>query len=188
MNKSRLATLLYNRIFSIKAGSKLSFTKEEFDKYINTIYDINSLERFSTQYQNHLLSDFEIPVCLKELILPDSVTLTCDRRDIDFLARPEKDENSEILMFADFNNMSQDIYAAMRKPVELISLEEARRPISLAGDDMIRRFTYNDMAIDDTPDVYHIPLNIQFKDPGRFVYSEDDCISEFWRERFKPQK
>jgi hypothetical protein len=147
MRVIEVAEELYNRINASKCVSKLSVSKDEFAKFINTIDATNNLPFDAVMYQDRLLSDWEIFVPFKDLFFPSAVRLFPDQkeRSVDLLVRGsstvtynpgteyERTVHLEVLNYSDFLNVQYSLAGSFKvNNPEFVKVDSLRTVVSAA--------------------------------------------------------
>lgn len=103
---------IFNLLNVRKKVSRLSFTEDQFSKWINTLNAINMLPEDSTWFNGAAIEVYEVPEFLSGLILPEKVTV--DGTRISANLRAIETVDGEVFSHIDFNNMSQAILGVLK--------------------------------------------------------------------------
>lgn len=76
-----------------KAGSRFTMLDNDFDEMLFYIDEMNSIDRNETIFYNYQLEEIKIPGILKGMIVPNSVTVSGNRLQADYLERQTVDNS-----------------------------------------------------------------------------------------------
>lgn len=116
-NTKQLFEVFNNR----KKITRLAYSYESFEKWINTINAINGLEEEVTCFNGELLTSFKIPTILKDLILPEKVSLIDGRNSSDLREKIEMKDDEKVLTAHAFTEVSILILGSMKMDTGAVS-------------------------------------------------------------------
>lgn len=104
-----------------KRITKLSFSEEEFNQWINTINAINALPEGSTCFNGQLLTSFQIPNIFADLILPEKVGLSESRDCVNLIEEIKVNAADKVLTASEFTDISVSILGSLKKDISQVS-------------------------------------------------------------------
>lgn len=182
MNKTiKLYEEMYGLISKNIKVSKLNLTLDEFVRFMETINYINSLPRLTRRIGDYGMEEYSVANIFRGFIYPDSVTLSCQLDETDFLVRPEC--NGKFISPLEFISIQNVIIKALRLDNDLSSWQSVKelRPIdgvSLSSIESIAAILDggNHKCLDGGDPYIPVPLSINLKDKRLYSCPVDDMI------------
>jgi hypothetical protein len=149
---------IWNAFYDNRKISRPSIDKVEFDRFLMNLDAINALPRHTKKYNDIPLEDIVIDSRFKQLVLPESVTLTSSYEDEDFLFRETIDmDKAKMYSEVDFMRIVRILSNAYKiADPQALKLTDIRKDISLSSE---AKFTFSSIVHDEWMTSGRIPTN-----------------------------
>lgn len=178
MKKNEMMKLVVDKV---KSNKKTSRVYEGFEK--DMAYLFAMIERFNAMPRNAMNLDGvpvnKIPFIedLKDLVYPNSVTVSGKNYEEDYLIRGSVEETFPL----DVDRMSNIVaafYGMFKKEAKEVTLADIRKDEALSVEEFAKSCSVEGMCASDLPVRLPVPISIKVYRGNKYFFEEDEVVRE----------